>query len=236
MNANESNADREATRLERAAERTRETLEKAKDGVVAGASGLAEITKKAASETADKAGRVVNFVREAETDVELKEKVSHTAEDKLHQAGDKLSGAAPAIGRSAEAAAEKIGGALHKVAHPLAVVLGVIAGTVGGWWKKAAADASGAGPSLPSTEEQACRAHFATIAVLPPDMTFDRARTGYSLGYLASRNPDYQGRQFEDVEPDLRQGFAGEKVDEYEALREFARYGYGRGIGGDQAL
>jgi hypothetical protein len=109
------------------------------------------------------------------------------------------------------------------------VILGAIAGTVGGWWKKAAADA---GSGLPAEEEQACRAHFATLAMLPAGMTYDQARTGYALGYLAGRNPDYQGRQFEDIERDLRQGFTGENAEEYGALREFTRYGYGRGLGG----
>jgi hypothetical protein len=229
---NDDMEQREAGRLERVAERTRDALERAKDGMAAGASGLAEMTRSAASETAERAGRVVEFVREAETDVELKSKVSETTEGALHQAGDRLSGAAPAIGRTAEAAAAKVGQALHSVAHPLAVVLGVIAGTVGGWWKKAAADASGAGAGLPSAEEHACRAHFATVTLLPAGMTFDRARTGYALGYLAGRNPEYAGREFEAIEPDLRQGFSGETADEYDALREFARYGYVRGLGG----
>jgi hypothetical protein len=58
--------------------------------MAAAAGSVAEVTKAAASQTVDKAGHVVEFVREAEADVELKEKVSHTTEEKLHQAGDKL--------------------------------------------------------------------------------------------------------------------------------------------------
>jgi hypothetical protein len=219
----------EAGRLKRAGERTRETLEKTKDGMAAAAGSVAEFTKNVASETADRAGRVVEFVREAETDVELKRKASHTTEEKLHQAGDKLSEVAPAIGRGAEAAAQTVGSALHRVAHPLAVVVGAIAGTVGGWWKKAAADAESA---FPAAEEQACRAHFVTVVGLPAEMTYERARTGYQLGYLAARNPDYHGRQFDEIEPDLRHGFTGEHAGEYDTLREFARYGFGRGMPG----
>jgi hypothetical protein len=224
------------TRLERAAERARDAtgrardaLERTKDGMVAGASGLAEITRTVATETADRAGRVVEFVREAETDAGLREKVLHTTERTLHQAGDRLSGAAPLIGRGTEAAVRGVGKALHLVAHPLAVVIGAIAGTVGGWWKQAASDSSA---EWPETEEQACRAHFVTVVGIPAETTFERARTGYSLGYLAGRNPEYRGRSFDDIEADLRQGFTGEHADEYDALREFARYGYGRGMGG----
>jgi hypothetical protein len=230
MSINEHETEREAGRLERAAERTREVLEKAKDGMAAGASGVAEFTRNVAGGTAERAGRVVEFVREAETDTELKGKVSHTTEEKLHQAGDKLDEVAPTIGRGAEAAARGVGRALHAVAHPLAVILGAIAGTVGGWWKKAASDVD-LGLGLPEAEEQECRTHFATLTLVPAGMTYDRARTGYALGYLAGRNPDYRGRQFEEIEPDLRQGFRGEDADEYDTLREFARFGYDRGLG-----
>ncbi|CAN5789334.1 hypothetical protein BH23GEM3_BH23GEM3_24220 [soil metagenome] len=215
---------------ERASHDTREprgVLERAKDGVVAGASSVAGFTKTIASETVEKATRAADFVRESETDAELKSMVASTTEQKLHQAGDRLSGAAPAIGRGAERAAEAVGAALHLVAAPLATILGAIAGVLGGWWNKAAA----AGPELPEAEEDACRAHFATITVIPAEMTYDRARTGYALGYIAARNPAYRGRGFDDVEPDLRQGFRDVRTAEYDSLRDFARFGYGRGAG-----
>lgn len=231
MDNHEREHDRhgDPTRLERAKERTRETLEKTKEGMAAGASGVAEFTKKAAGRTADGAGRAVEFVREAETDTELKGKVKQATETSIHRAGHRLSDAAPAIGRGAERVADTLGSALHYAARPLAAIVGAIAGTVGGWWKKAA---SGSASGFPEHEEQACRAHFATLVTVEPEMTYDRARTGYELGYVASRNPDYQGRSFEEIEDDLRQGFAGEHASEYDALRDFTRYSYGRGSGG----
>jgi hypothetical protein len=220
--------ERAASRLERAREQTREALDSAKQAVSAGASGVAEFTKNVATQTRDTAGRVVEFVKEAEPDEELRHNVEESTETKLHSAGDRLSGAAPRIGRAAETAAEKVGAALHAVAHPLAVVLGAIAGTLGGWWNKA----RDAAPDLSPADEAACRAHFATLTALPPDMTFERARLGYALGSIAARNPTYEGRTFEAVEPDLRQGFRGNRAAEYDALRDFARYGYGRSAGG----
>jgi hypothetical protein len=213
--------------LKRVAERARETAERAKEGMAAGASGVAEFTRTAAHETRERASRVVEFVSEAEADAELKQNVTATTEHSLDRAGDALIDAAPAIGRGVERAAEKTGQALHAIARPLAVVLGAIAGTLGGWWKKASEERV----DLPAEEERVCRAHFATITVMPAEMTFDQARTGYSLGYIASRNPAYRGRGFEEIEPDLRQGFRGEQADEYDALREFTRYGYDRGMG-----
>lgn len=214
--------------LGRVADGTRETLKKAGEGLSAGASSVAGLTRTAATETRDKAGKVVEFVREAETDTRLKENVTHTTEHSLDRAGNALIDAAPAIGRNAERAAEKVGQALHAIARPLGVVLGAIGGTLGGWWKSASAEAL----ELPEAEEHACRAHFTSITVVPAGMTYDQARTGYALGYVASRNPQYRGRAFEEVESDLRQGFGGEYARDYDTLREFTRYGYGRGTGG----
>lgn len=220
----EGASDADAGLLGRVADGTREALRKTRDGLSAGASGV----KSAAVETRDRAGKVVEFVREAEPDTRLKANVTATTEHSLDRAGNALIDAAPAIGRNAERAAEKVGQALHAVARPLGVVLGAIGGTVGGWWKSASEDTL----QLPEAEEQACRAHFATIVVEPVGLTYDQARTGYALGYVASRNPQYHGRAFEEVEPDLRRGFAGEYEGDYDTLREFTRYGFGRGTGG----
>jgi hypothetical protein len=224
---NASIPDEEAAGIfQRVRDQTRETASKARDGLAAGASGLMEVSRTVATETRDRAGRVVEFVREAESDEELRSTVAGKTERSLDKAGDALAGAAPAIGRNAELAAEKLGGALHAIARPLATILGAIAGTIGGWWKKAAEERY----ELSRADEEACRAHFTTL-LLSPEMTYERARTGYALGYVASRNPGYNGRNFDDIEEDLRQGFGDEGYADYEALREFTRYGFDRGAG-----
>jgi hypothetical protein len=224
----ETGDTKEAGKIRRVAEQTKEALGRAKDSMSAGASGLKEYTKDALGEAREQVVRAAEVVRNAETDRELRGTVSATTEQSLHRAGDAVGGAAPAIGRGAEYAASKVGSVLHIAARPLAVVLGAIAGVVGGWWK----EASSSVPDFPESEDQACRAHFAAITVVPEGMTYDRARNGYALGYIAARNPGYRGRPFDDVELDLRQGFTGERTDEFDALREFARYGYTRGSGG----
>jgi hypothetical protein len=217
--------DREKGRLDRMADTVREKAGKAKESLSAGASGVLDATRTVAGETRDRAGRAARFVKEAETDEQLKSKVSARTESSLDRAADAVTSSAPAIGRSAERAARVVGGALHTVAHPLAKILGVIAGTLGGWWKKAAEK-----PFLLSEVDEAeCRAHFTSIEFIPADMTFDRARTGYAVGYVASRNPDYADRSFDDLEPDLRRGFGDEYQNDYEALRDFARFGYEKG-------
>jgi len=218
-------ADVEArSRIERVREGAREGIDRAREALASGAGAVAEASKTVASEAADRAGRAVEFVREAETDVELKRSVEEGTENTLHAAGARVSGSAPTIGRGAEAAARVVGAALHKVAHPLAVVLGAIAGTLGGWWHKATENGQG----FPEDEDAACRAHFLSVTVHPDGMTYEEARTGYALGYIAASNPDYGGRGFDAIEQDLRVGFQGEREEDFERLREYARYGFGR--------
>jgi hypothetical protein len=197
-------------------------MDRAREAVSAGADHVKEFTRDVVSGTKDTAKRAVQVVREAEADPVLRERARSGTERSLSRAGDAVGGAAPAIGRGAEFAVEKVGSVLRFVARPVAVVVGSIAGVVGGWWQKA----SELRNDLPAGEEEACRAHFATVTV--EGLTFDHARSGYTIGYIAGCNPDYRGRAFEDVEADLRHGFHDADA-EYDALREFARYGYGRG-------
>jgi hypothetical protein len=203
-------------------------LVRAKEGVVTGVSHVAEnvseFTRDVVDATREKARQAARIVREAEPDTVLRERTQKSTEGGLDRAGQAVVGAAPAIGRGAEYAATRVGDALKFVARPVGVVIGALAGTVGGWWNKA----SELRQHMPDEEEQACRIHFASFA--GGDLTFDQARSGYVIGYVAGCNPDYHGRAFEDVEPDLRQGFGAEDT-EYDVLREFARYGYSRGMG-----
>jgi hypothetical protein len=204
------------SKLGRAAEVAKEKLERAKDGVVSTAGVVKDKTVQAATTAA-------RVVREAEPDVVLDENVRTGTEKALGRAGSAVAGAAPAIGRGTEYAVHKVGQALGYVAHPIAVVIGAIAGKVGGWWRKAAELRS----ELPAADEEACRAHFATLAGAS-DRSWDHARPGYMLGYIAAANPDYRDRGFEEIEGDLRLGFP-ESPDEYDRLRDYARFGFERG-------
>ncbi|MEX2572576.1 MAG: hypothetical protein WD737_14845 [Gemmatimonadota bacterium] len=222
MDSNEKQSD--GGRMERIGERTRQAAERTREEMAARASGLAEASRDTADQAREKLGRAAEIVKNAEPDEHLRETVRGTTQNSMHRAGDSLGRAAPKIGRGAESAAVKAGAALHKVARPLSAILGAIAATVGGWWKQASAG----DPSLPKPADEACRAHFATLSGIPTGVTFERARPGYALGFLAGQNPDYRGRPFDEVEGDLRTGFSSDTPEEYEALREFVRFGYGR--------
>lgn len=184
MNSRENNYfgeplnDPEGGILQRTKDRTRETIDRAKDRLSAGAVGATEIGRTAVTGARVRAVRAAEFVRDAETDVELKSAVTHRTERSLDRAGDALTRAAPAIGRGTEMAAEQLGRALHAISHPTGVVLGAIAGTLGGWWHRAAEDRI----DRPQVEDRAHQEDFSAIAAPPPGMTYEQARPGYQLG------------------------------------------------------
>lgn len=218
-------------RLKGAAEQAGEAVTSAKEGVQARASETVERAKDALGDTGKKAAHVAGRMARAGTDVELRGSVDSRTERALHQAGDAVSGAAPAIGRGVESTLRTTGTVLHKIAGPLATVVGAIAGKVGGWWSSA----SEAIDELPAEEEQACRVYFESYTVRPAEMTYDDARTAFAIGHLAARNPSYSGRPFDELEPDLRHGLGQEQTGGYDSLRDFARYGYERGSGSASA-
>ncbi|HEX8393099.1 MAG TPA: hypothetical protein VF665_12215, partial [Longimicrobium sp.] len=107
-------------------------------------------------------------------------------------------------------------------------VLGGIALAAGGWW--AGKQLVEALRSHNNEDEKHYRAHFESHPARTTGMTYDRARTGYVLGYTAARNPAYAGRSSSDVETDLRSGFSGSNAADYDQLRDFCECGYNRGL------
>jgi hypothetical protein len=106
-------------------------------------------------------------------------------------------------------------------------IVGGLALAAGGWWAGKALQS--ALSDVGEEDENAYRTHFESFPARPDKVTYDRARTGYLLGHTAAYNPDYRGRAYEEVEPELRQGFTGDNAGQYDALRDFTRYGYERG-------
>lgn len=64
------------------------------------------------------------------------------------------------------------------------------------------------------------------------ELDYETAQVGYGVGHLAGRNPDYQGRSFEEVEPEIRRGWDGSDHD-YERMRAHVREGYEHTSRGD---
>ena len=111
----------------------------------------------------------------------------------------------------------------------IAAVVGGLAAAAGAWWLMRSRSSEA---EMGEEDETHYRTHFESHPARASGIMYDHARTGYALGHVASRNPDYAGRSFDDVETELRTGFRGEHAGSYDTLRDFTRYGYERGRGG----
>jgi len=127
------------------------------------------------------------------------------------------------VGGVAGAAA---GAAIGSLAGPVGTAIGAIAGAVGGWWSgRAAADAAS---NIDDTDDAYYRERFATTG----RGDYETARPAYQLGHVAGQNPDYEGRSFEEIEPDLRRGWTGDvaaSAGDWENVRDYARDAFERG-------
>jgi uncharacterized protein (TIGR02271 family) len=127
------------------------------------------------------------------------------------------------VGGVAGAAA---GAAVGSLAGPVGTAIGAIAGAVGGWWSgRAAADAAS---NIDETDDDFYRQRFAETG----GRNYDDARPAFQLGHVAGYNPEYEGRSFEEIEPDLRRGWTGDVAassDSWENVRDYARDAFERG-------
>lgn len=117
------------------------------------------------------------------------------------------------------------GAAIGSVAGPIGTVIGGIAGAMGGWWTgRAVAEAATA---VTTDDDNHYQTHYDGSPIA--DRKYADVRPAYHVGQIASRNPDYKARPFEEIEGDLRSGWKGDKHGSWESVRGYAREGYGRG-------
>jgi hypothetical protein len=74
------------------------------------------------------------------------------------------------------------------------------------------------------------RSHFEEHPRRAADRSFEDARGAYMLGHIAAENPNFREREFEEVEPELARGWAGQdtKLGAWESSRDYAREGFRR--------
>ena len=122
------------------------------------------------------------------------------------------------------------GAALGSLGGPLGTIIGGLAGAVSGWWAgRAIAEAAS---HITHDDDAAFRSHYERSPNRLADRPYDDVRPAYQLGHLASRNPDYANRNFDDVEGDLRRGWTDDvrsRHGEWESVRGYARDAYDRG-------
>jgi hypothetical protein len=201
-----------------AARHAGEAARHTKEAMQAGASG----TMDRARETAAGAGRAAGNVADGAKDAAAG--AARAAGSAAGSAKHAVASAAGTVGSTVKGGAKSVASAASAVSGAVGAAASRIAGKVGGWWESA----RHAAPELPDVELEALRTQFAAYEAAADDFTVEVAATAYALGYLAAQNPEYQGRQYEHVEPDLRHGFFGDSGT-YHAWRDFSRSGYDSG-------
>lgn len=150
----------------------------------------------------------------------------------------------PTVGDQVGEAAGGIGGvlagaAIGSIGGPIGTVIGGIAGAIGGWWTGRAIAEAASNFSHADDEHFRTDYEARTTGVSNIDLSYDRVRPAYQLGYVASRNPEYAGRSFEEIEPDLQRGWTGNAdVDgtDWNEMRDYARTAYVRGAASQSSL
>jgi len=121
------------------------------------------------------------------------------------------------------------GAAIGSIGGPVGTLIGGLAGVIGGWW--AGRSIGEAAKDYGDVDDRYYRTHYESTSRLA-DRSYDDVRPAYQLGHLASRNPDYRGRDFDTVESDLRRGWSddiGARHGDWSSVRSYAREGYLRG-------
>ena len=128
------------------------------------------------------------------------------------------------------------GAAIGSLGGPLGTIIGGLAGAVSGWWAGRAI--SEAASHYTHHDDAAYRSHYEGSSNRLADRSYDDVRPAYQLGHLASRNPDYANRNFDEIETDLRQGWTDDvraRHGDWDSVRGYARDAYDRGRSGSSA-
>lgn len=123
------------------------------------------------------------------------------------------------------------GAALGSALGPVGTVLGAIAGGGAGWWAGEKAGRAAEGEYTEDVDRR-YRTHWESDQ--RPDRVgdYDRARVGYGVGHYAAGNPDWSGKSFDEVEPEIRRNWQYQDAD-YDTLRPYVREGY---MGGSKSV
>jgi hypothetical protein len=118
-----------------------------------------------------------------------------------------------------------LGAGLGALLGPAGIIVGGLAGAAGGWWAGRSV-ARAADDFSDETDEHYRSLHETQHA---DRCRYDAASGFYRLGRLARKNPEYEGRTFEEVEPELRRGWREEGAagfQSWDEVRPFIRSGY----------
>jgi hypothetical protein len=106
-------------------------------------------------------------------------------------------------------------------------VVGAAVEVLGDWWGSDSAQQ--AARSFGESEDRSCREHFSRTDA-SSGRSYESTRPLYHFGHVAGQNPDYQGRSFREVEPDLRRAWGEEQKSqhgEWPDVRGYVGFGFG---------
>lgn len=145
---------------------------------------------------------------------------------------------------------EGLGGLMGQAADNALGMFGTMMNNMGGWWAQAgnAGQQQGGGSvqaSFNSDADNRYRGHFeahtqgsaqgGTQGGMQADTqtrstrSYDDVRPLYHFGHMASQNPDYSGRGFHEVEPELQRHWGSEQSQRHGSwpeVRGFVEFGY----------
>ena len=132
--------------------------------------------------------------------------------------GEMAGAVGESAGRMAGRAADAAVGAAGRVFDSMAAALG-------SWWSGPAAGR--AAEDFGQTSERACEQHFQARS---SGRDYTTTRPLYQFGHVAGQNPDYQGRSFSEIEPELRQAWESGPSRQYgrwDDVRDYVGFGFG---------
>ena len=122
------------------------------------------------------------------------------------------------------------GAAIGSAIGPVGTIIGGIAGAVGGWWAGRAV--TEAASNLSKGDDEYYRSAYEKAPNRLADRSYDDVRPAYVIGHLASQNPDYAGRSWDDVSGDLQKGWTADNAKahgEWSTVKSYAGDAYARG-------
>jgi len=121
------------------------------------------------------------------------------------------------------------GAAIGSLGGPVGAVVGAIAGAIGGWWM--GSEAAHTAANVTADDESAFREHYGSYADRPKLLSYDDIHAAYLVGHLSGRSPQYRGKTFAQVEPELERGWEAmrnERPSDWPKVREYARFAFER--------
>jgi hypothetical protein len=149
---------------------------------------------------------------------------------------DSVKTAGPPATAAAGALAGAAAGISTLVFGPIGLVVGAIAGGAAGAAVGAASSQAAAGDYYSAEYDDYYRGLWESSPRRAADRTFDSARAGYQFGHVAAQYPEFAGRDFHDVEPELQRRWSDDlraHGGDWEAVRPDVEtaYGYARSRG-----